>query len=92
MVSISTIRDGKYYDNSCVLKAGEHDFIKRDSFVLYSRARIEPAEKIMKGVECNEFIYKGIMNANSFQSICDGLMKSHHASPKVKKFFSDSVG
>ena len=49
MVNVSTIRHG--HDPACKLFAGDHPFIRRDSFVEYVRARIEAAGKLRMASE-----------------------------------------
>lgn len=55
MVSLSSIPKDQPYDEACVLRAGEHPFIRHDSYVAYGLA-IHPSlstlhEKIRRG-EC----------------------------------------
>ena len=44
LVSLSSIRSYYHYDPACILKPGEHPFVKQESFVVYKRAIIVEAE------------------------------------------------
>ncbi|MFV0322536.1 MAG: hypothetical protein ACK5LE_09190 [Alphaproteobacteria bacterium] len=37
-VPLQTLKEGLPYDKSCVLKQGDHEFIKHDSWVAYDKA------------------------------------------------------
>jgi hypothetical protein len=39
IVSISSIKQGRYHDPTCELEAGKHSFVTRPSFVHYGSAR-----------------------------------------------------
>lgn len=90
MVSISTLRSDRYCDPTCILSAGEHDFIKHDSFVAYSLAKIIESEKLMEGVKKGVIKYKGLIEAGVFERICIGLGESQHTPLKIKKFMESN--
>lgn len=48
MVSLSSIKQGLPYDASCILYPGDHPFVKKESFVVYQKARIEEADKVLR--------------------------------------------
>ncbi|SQE29849.1 Uncharacterised protein [Mannheimia haemolytica] len=45
-VNCSSIKDGKALDETCILKAGTHEFITRDSFIFYRHIRIDSLDEI----------------------------------------------
>jgi len=48
LVNITSVPEGLPYDSTCVLKIGEHRFVKHDSYVFYAKARIESANKLLQ--------------------------------------------
>lgn len=56
MVSLSSVKVGTPHDPTCILFPGEHPFVTRRSFVYYSGARIEDANKLLKGIKDGIFI------------------------------------
>lgn len=85
MVSLSSIRDGRH-DVACELNPGDHSFINKPSYVLYSHARIEPADKLLKGINEGIFIPQGTITDEVFGKICEGFDASIHVTPRIKKF------
>jgi hypothetical protein len=52
-------------DPTCKLAAGDHDFIKHPSYVLYRKARIELATTLIAGVHEKAFSPHDPMNASA---------------------------
>lgn len=48
LVNVSTIRQGVRHDQTCVLNAGCHPFVKHDSYIVYRSARIERASHVQR--------------------------------------------
>ena len=86
LVSISTLRNG--CDQTCILQAGEHDFINRESFVDYSRPRIEGGNTLIKGVNDGLLISKPCISEGPFERICAGLLVSPHLPRKHLNFYN----
>ena len=87
MVSISTIKTGLPYDPTCILYAGDHPFVKRESFVCYQKARVEEANKLLRGVSEGLFIPQDPMQSGVFARICKGLEESRLTSAKSLNFY-----
>lgn len=87
MVSISTIRAGRFHDTSCLLGIGDHPFIRCDSFVLYAKARIESVKTLEEGVRQQLLVPKDPMDGSVFARICEGLLNSRHTPAEIKRFF-----
>lgn len=47
---------GRTPDPTCILQAGDHEFIKKPSWVYYRRARIESVAALRLGVSCGDYI------------------------------------
>ncbi|GMQ79088.1 MAG: hypothetical protein BMS9Abin02_1643 [Anaerolineae bacterium] len=87
LTGLASVRAGSYHDPTCILYPGDHDFIQRESYVNYQRARIEPIEALSRGVSDGLFIPKGTIDSGIFMRICQGLLDSRHAAEKMKRFY-----
>jgi hypothetical protein len=87
MVSISTVRPGRFHDGCCLLGIGDHPFIKCASFVLYSKARIESVKTLEEGVRQQLLVPKDPMDGAVFARICEGVLTSRHTPIEIKRFF-----
>lgn len=87
MVSISTLKPQFPHDPTCLLYQGDHPFIKHDSYVKYSKARIEGAEGIMRGIKNGVLIQHDPVDTAIFARICHGLTQSRFTTPKVLAFY-----
>lgn len=87
IVSISTIREGRHYDGACRLFAGDHPFIRVDSWVVYAKARIETSSDLVKGVAQQVLIQHEPMPGEVFARICQGVLDSRHTPRYLKEFF-----
>lgn len=90
-VSCSSIKEGKLYDDACVLFAGEHEFIKRDSFIFYNHLRIDAASKIEREIAEGKFIVKEIMSDELYNRILSGLVKSKHTEKRYIRFLKSAI-
>jgi hypothetical protein len=50
MISISSVPPDVKYDTTCLLDPGDHPFIKHQSYVVYSKPRVESADTIKHAV------------------------------------------
>ncbi|MDW0617758.1 hypothetical protein P2G70_09530 [Mannheimia haemolytica] len=67
-VNCSSIKDGKALDETCILKAGTHEFITRDSFIFYRHIRIDSLDEIKANIEAGYFIQKALINDEAYQA------------------------
>lgn len=92
MVSLSTIRPGMPYDSTCILYAGDHPFVKHDSNVVYQKARLEDADKVLRGVKCGQLVPQDPMGGAVFARICKGLKESRLTPTKLLNFYLKATG
>lgn len=92
MVSLSSIKQGLPYDASCILYPGDHPFVKRESFVVYQKARIEVADKVLRGVKDGKLVPQDPMDSALFARICKGLEDSLLTPPKLLRFYLAATG
>ena len=88
MVGIATLRD-KGCDMTCVLKRGDHEFIKVESYVAYSFCRVEWADKLAAGVQKGTFVDKGLLDEKIFDRVLAGLRKSRSTKPFAIQFIDE---
>lgn len=87
LVSISSVKPNRWNDESCLLYPGDHPFIKKDSFVDYASARIEPGDKLLRGVKAGKLIPKDPITDEVFERICAGVMASRRTPRYIRQFF-----
>lgn len=85
LVSISSIRDGQYYDPTCLIEAGEHEFIRIRSFVRYQMARIERTQHLINCVGGWTFIEKAAVS----EALADRMLAGATASDFTPRFVQE---
>ena len=86
LVSISSVRS-RYDDSTCILRRGDHPFIRHESFVDYREARIELVDALRRGVQNGVLVPQESIETSVFSRICTGLQNSPHTAPRFLKFF-----
>jgi hypothetical protein len=84
-VNVTSIREGVYYDNACVLEAGCHPFITHDSYVLYSHARIDSESHLKNQVSSGRMAPKEPVDNELLAVIVEGLKNSLHTKKYLKE-------
>jgi hypothetical protein len=74
-------------DNSCILKAGSHPFIKRKSYVRYRNARQMGALEIVIGIQKGLLIKKEDMDPTIVQNMQRGAEESSFLPKEFIPFF-----
>ena len=54
LACLCTIRHSKY-DNTCIIKAGEHPFAVSDSYISYAHCRLDPVSEIIERLDAQTF-------------------------------------
>lgn len=78
LVSISSIKPERYFDNACEIAIGEHPFITSKSYVEYRHIQARHTNHIIKCVEGMTFHPKEDFNEALYQRICSGIDHSRH--------------
>ncbi|RMX08522.1 hypothetical protein D8I35_05450 [Corticibacter populi] len=76
MVSVTSVKPGLKYDDACLLKAGDHPFIRHDSYVYYRDPRIELASKVTENVQIGQWVAREPCNAQVMARVLDGFQRS----------------
>lgn len=85
LVSISTRHHG--CDDTCLLRIGDHDFIKKDSYVAYRHTKIWSANKISQKITNGDITFRGLIDEKIFALISLGIENSMFIKPKIKKYY-----
>ncbi len=91
LVGVSSVRSGLPHDPTCLLYAGDHQFIVQPSYANYRMARIEGAQKLINGVKQGMFTPKDILADEIFARVCHGLTMSRHTAPKILTFYQEAT-
>jgi len=89
MVSVSSIGLQKH-DNTTVLVADEHPFLRHRSYIKYQAARVEFETDIKRGIETGAFAMREEFSEESLHRIRDGFRSSKFAKPFARNFLEDS--
>lgn len=89
LVPICSIKPPKPHDATCELKAGDHGFLRHDSYIDYYFARTEPAQKLVEGVKRGVFVDKGTIDQPLYERIVAGLYSSKFTPRFAKTFLSE---
>lgn len=87
IVNVSTVTDKNHVDKTCILKAGDHEFIRHDSFIFYQKADIYSVDNIIKNVNDGSFVCHKPCNDDIFNRILLGFETSKFVIYKVKQFY-----
>lgn len=66
-------KEGGHYDKACVLAKGEHPFMKRDSYVVYSKALSRSTKQIVECLENGSFVPKEPVPRETMDRISAGF-------------------
>lgn len=81
-VTISSIREGRSYDDACVLDgASSHSWLTHESYVTYRHIEQRTESSLRKMVESGIAIPKGNFDEAILQKILDGALISIHTKP-----------
>ena len=73
LLSVSSIKDGKTHDTTCVFSGGEHEFITRPSFVDYAKPIQRFLTGIQKCISAGVFVQKADLDGVHFNRVCAGI-------------------
>ena len=80
------------YELTCVLHAGDHPFLKAESFVSYYFLQTFAAVFLSARVEKKIFVPKEPIDAKILARICEGVEKSDLAPPRMQTFYREHKG
>ena len=88
IVNVTTFRDGRFHDPTCVMEVGEHKRVTVRSWIEYRRARAIHSAALVKGEAA--WLYHPAEPATDalFERICKGLLDSDFTPIRIKHYFN----
>lgn len=84
-VNFTSIKEGIYYDNACIIHSGDHPFIKHDSYVFYEKMEIEFHSHIVTCVNNGTYRPAEPVTTEVLKKMQDGAKVSDDLPRKFKK-------
>lgn len=88
-VSFSTIYPNVPHDDSCILQAGDHEFITHPSFAYYRETRIIRSTEYVGCIKSGTYTPGKPVTADLLKKLQDGLLNSRFASREAQKCFQE---
>jgi hypothetical protein len=86
IVSISSVRPGKFHDQTCPVVAGEHDFVVHESFVFYRHTELKSATDLRRFLETGYYTPKQALSAELLDRVLRGFRQSRFTAPWVLNY------
>ena len=84
---ICTIRREIYHDRSCILRAGCHEFISRESYAAYNFAEFRHNKHIKKMIDKNYYVKKPPASKDVVEALWAGFQKTEEAPDAIRNAF-----
>src|SRR5687767_10744894 len=91
LIMISSIKSNKAHDPTCILRPGDHDFIRHESFLVYRLAREVHKAHLAKMVDQRLYFEKNDFREDVFRRIAAGIFDSDETRGVVRKY-ANNVG
>lgn len=87
VVNITSIRGA--HDETCVLLAGSHPFVRHPSYVSYRHAAILSSTRVSGGMAKGEIRSHESVSDELFERALAGFDVSRHVTPKIRRFLKN---
>jgi hypothetical protein len=87
LVSLSSIKEGRFHDPACIIEVGEHPFVTKRSYVEYRLSRIIRCDHITKCVDGWTFTPKADVSDDLYAKIAAGIGASEFSSKLTIKYY-----
>jgi len=87
LISISSVKQNRWHDPTCILEAGEHPFLDHQSYVFYARPQQIGQAGIIKCVKSGLYIVKENCDEAVLKKICEGVATSAMTPRWAKEYF-----
>lgn len=88
IVNISSIPEAGFHDATCIVNAGEHPFVNRPSYAVYSMADVQAAERLGRMVDGWVYRPHDDLAPEITDRIEQGILASRHTKRRIKNYFS----
>jgi hypothetical protein len=75
-------------DQTCLVDAHEHAFVRHKSYVLYRNARTIGCDEVSRGIKAGTLKAHDDMNAQTFLKIRNGMCRSPSTPRKIKTYLN----
>lgn len=86
VVNISTVKENLVYEKTCILKKGEHPFVKQDSYVVYKQAVVWKVESIERRLRSGEIIFCEDVTQDVLDKVLKGFLNSKSVNRRILNF------
>lgn len=86
IVILTSVKEGRFYDNACVLNAEDHPFLRHPTYALYRLAEIVSADRITRFVEKGYYRLAASFAAPAMKLLTDGLFRSEESRPAIVRY------
>ena len=84
IVSVTTLRNSK--DQTVILRAGDHPFIRHDSTIFFGDAMIVDARRLESEIAAGLALVREKCSAATLKLVQDGVLASPFSRPKILRF------
>lgn len=88
--SIASVQRGRFHDKSCIIEAGEHEFIKHDSYFIYRRLTTARGSHIVKCVDGWLYRPKDPVSVALYNRICAGIDRSDFSPRGMQAYWAEN--
>ncbi len=86
VVMVTSLKPKRAHDATCILEAGDHPFVTRQSYLLYRMADTIRADQIRTRIGQNMYIPKEDFAPPVFKRIADGLYNSEETRGRILRY------
>lgn len=86
VVNISSIKPDIFHDDTCILEAGSHPFVRWPSWAVYKQAVVMDASRLDDKVDGGEIVVHTPVSLSVFAQVRAGFDASRHVAIKIKRF------
>lgn len=77
-------------DETCLLGAGDHPFLNRESYVSYAQSSVVEAKKLLELLENGDITHRGLLDEKIFARIAIGIEQSRLTPFKIKIYYTSN--
>lgn len=91
VVTVTSLRDTKWKDTSCVLSKGDHPFIRHESFVVFGKAQTMPAFEILQKLHSGKLVRQEDLAPAVFARVLEAAKASRRMRGKPKSMLFSAL-
>lgn len=91
LLSVSSVYENRHHDPACLIEAGEHEFINRQSYIVYSKPEQRPAGLITKLISSGAYERRDDVTHDLLARICVGVHASEFSRPWMIQYFEENT-